>query len=88
MSESHSNSPIINQFKQHEKDTGSCEVQVVLLSQKIAHLTEHLRTHKKDLHSRRGLILMTSRRRRLLDYLRQRDIAKYNLLIQELKLRR
>lgn len=79
---------IISEYKAHDSDTGSCEVQVALLSARINHLTEHLRTHRKDFHSRRGLILMTSRRRKLLDYLKRTDLNKYNDLIKRLGLRR
>lgn len=79
---------VIEQYKLHDKDTGSCEVQVALLSARVAHLTEHLRDHKKDFHSRRGLIAMTSKRRKLLDYLKKNDLQRYNDLIKRLKLRR
>jgi len=63
-------------------------VQIALLSSRIAHLTEHLRTHRKDFHSRRGLLQMTSRRRKLLDYLKQREYTRYEAIIKKLKLRR
>lgn len=79
---------IIEKFAVHAKDTGSCEVQIALLSARIAHLTAHLRNNKKDYHSRRGLILMTSRRRKLLDYLKKNKESAYNQLIADLKLRR
>jgi small subunit ribosomal protein S15 len=79
---------IINEYKTHEGDTGSCEVQVALLTARVAHLTEHLRTHRKDFHSRRGLILMTSKRRKLLDYLKRTELNRYNTLIKRLGLRR
>ncbi|MBT3468624.1 MAG: 30S ribosomal protein S15 [Opitutae bacterium] len=79
---------IIEDNRVHEKDTGSCEVQIALLSSRIAHLTEHLRTHRKDFHSRRGLLQMTSRRRKLLDYLKQREYTRYEAIIKKLKLRR
>ena len=79
---------IITDYKTHDADTGSCEVQVALLTARIAHLTEHLRSHRKDFHSRRGLIKMTSRRRKLLDYLKRHDLDKYTEIIQRLKLRR
>ncbi len=69
-------------------DTGSPEVQVAILSERIANLTEHFKTHKKDNHSRRGLLKMVSRRRRLLDYVRGRDAARYQSLIGRLGLRR
>jgi small subunit ribosomal protein S15 len=79
---------IIGDYRTHETDTGSCEVQIALLTAKVNHLTEHLRTHRKDFHSRRGLIGMTSRRRKLLDYVKKHDLKKYNELLQRLKLRR
>lgn len=79
---------IITQFKTHDKDTGSSEVQIALLSARINHLTEHLRTHRKDFHSRRGLLQMASRRRKLLDYVKRHDLAKYNELLQKLNLRK
>ena len=67
---------IITQYKVHEKDTGSCDVQIALLTARINHLTEHLRAHRKDFHSRRGLLQMASRRRKLLDYLKRHALAK------------
>ena len=79
---------VISNFRIHEKDTGSCEVQVALLSARIAHLTEHLRDHRKDFHSRRGLLLMTTKRRRLLNYLKKHDLETYSGLIQKLNLRK
>ena len=79
---------IITQFKIHEKDTGSSEVQIALLTARINHLTEHLRTHRKDFHSRRGLLQMASRRRKLLDYLKREDLNKYNEILQKLSLRK
>jgi len=88
MSEAVDKTQIIENYKTKDGDTGSPEVQVALLSARIAHLTEHLRTHRKDFHSRRGLIHMTNRRRKLLDYLKKNDLDRYNNLIQRLKLRR
>ena len=79
---------IITQYKVHEKDTGSCDVQIALLTARINHLTEHLRGHRKDFHSRRGLLQMASRRRKLLDYLKRHDLTKYNDLLQRLNLRK
>ena len=79
---------IIAQHKTHDKDTGSSEVQVALLTARINHLTEHLRTHRKDFHSRRGLLQMASRRRKLLDYLKKHDLPKYTELLQKLNLRK
>lgn len=81
-------SKVIEDYRVHGTDTGSSEVQVALLSARINHLTDHLRTHRKDFHSRRGLIMMTVRRRKLLDYLKRTDLPKYNELLQRLKLRR
>lgn len=79
---------VISDFKVHDSDTGSPEVQIALLTQRVNHLTEHLRTHRKDFHSRRGLIAMTSRRRKLLDYVKRHDLEKYKELLERLKLRR
>ncbi|GGI06548.1 30S ribosomal protein S15 [Egicoccus halophilus] len=79
---------IIARFAQSEGDTGSPEVQVALLTKRISHLTEHLKTHKHDHHSRRGLLMLVGQRRRLLNYLRDKDIERYRALIAELELRR
>ncbi len=79
---------IMTDYATVERDTGSPEVQVALLSQRIKDLTEHLKLHKHDHHSRRGLLLLVGRRRRLLDYLRKTDIARYRSLIERLGLRR
>jgi small subunit ribosomal protein S15 len=79
---------IISQFKINDKDTGSSEVQIALLTARINMLTEHLRTHRKDFHSRRGLIAMASRRRKLLDYVKRHDLPKYTELLQKLNLRK
>ena len=81
-------SEVIAHYKTHEKDTGSSDVQIALLTARINHLTEHLRTHRKDFHSRRGLLQMASRRRTLLDYVKSEDLAKYNDLLQKLSLRK
>ena len=78
----------IETFKTHAKDTGSADVQIALLTHRINHLTEHLQTAKKDHSSRRGLIVMVSKRRRLLDYLGHKDEARYQKLIERLGLRR
>ena len=78
----------IDTFKTHAKDTGSADVQIALLTHRINHLTEHLQTNKKDHSSRRGLIIMVSKRRRLLDYLSHKDEARYQKLIERLGLRR
>jgi len=78
---------IINEFKTHPQDTGSPEVQVALLTRRIQYLTEHFKTFKKDHHSRRGLLRLVGRRRRLLDYLKQKDISRYRSLIERLGLR-
>ncbi len=79
---------IIGEYKRGDGDTGSPEVQVALLTEKIKYLTEHFKTHKKDHHSRRGLLKMVSQRRRLLDYLNRKDHDRYRDLIQRLQLRR
>ncbi len=79
---------LIKEFAQHEGDTGSPEVQVALLSERIRNLTEHLKTHAKDFHSRRGLLMMVGQRRRLLDYLRRKDVTRYKALVDRLGLRR
>jgi len=79
---------IINQFKIHETDTGSPEVQIAVLTEEINTLNEHLRSHKKDHHSRRGLMKMVGRRRNLLTYLRNKDVQRYRELINSLGLRR
>lgn len=79
---------IIADYRTHETDTGSSDVQIALLTQRIQHLTEHLRTHRKDFHSRRGLIALTSRRRKLLDYVKKHDLEKYKQLLDRLSLRR
>ena len=79
---------LVGEFKQSENDTGSPEVQVAILTSRIVTLTEHFKDHKKDNHSRRGLLKMVSRRRRLLDYLKRKDQARYDTLISRLGLRR
>jgi small subunit ribosomal protein S15 len=79
---------IIQEHRHHQSDTGSPEVQVALLSERINQLTEHLRTHQKDHHSRRGLLMLVGKRRRLLDYLRRNDVERYRTLIARLGLRR
>ena len=79
---------IISKHGRDEKDTGSPEVQVALLTARINHLTEHLRTHKKDYHSRRGLLKLVGQRRGLLDYVKRQDVVKYRALIGELGLRK
>ncbi len=79
---------IVAKYRLNEKDTGSPEVQIALLTERINYLTEHLKTHKKDHHSRRGLLKMVGQRRRLLDYLVGRERARYERIIQELGLRK
>jgi len=79
---------VIEANRLHETDTGSPEVQIALLTERINHLTEHMRTHKKDFHSRLGLLKLVGQRRRLLDYLKDRDIESYRQVIAELGLRR
>ena len=78
----------ISKFKQHDSDTGSPEVQVALLTDRIIYLTEHVKVHKKDHHSRRGLLILVGRRRRLLNYLKKKNINRYRALIEELGLKR
>jgi small subunit ribosomal protein S15 len=79
---------IINEFKQHESDTGSPEVQIAILTARITYLTEHFKTHKKDHHSRRGLLKLVGQRRRLLDYLKGKEVARYKTVIERLGIRR
>ncbi|WP_404452666.1 30S ribosomal protein S15 [Virgibacillus necropolis] len=79
---------IINEYKVHENDTGSPEVQIAVLTAEITTLNDHLRTHKKDHHSRRGLLKMVGKRRNLLNYLRNNDVTRYRELIKRLGLRR
>jgi small subunit ribosomal protein S15 len=79
---------LTSQFGADEKDTGNTRVQVALLTERINHLTEHLRAHKKDHHSRRGLLMLVGQRRRLLNYLQKKDLEGYRALIKELGLRR
>ena len=78
----------ITEHKLHETDTGSPEVQIALLSDRVTHLTEHLKVHKKDHHSRRGLLQIVGRRRRLLDYVKNNDVERYRGIIAKLGLRR
>ncbi len=79
---------LIEQYKLHETDTGSPEVQISLLTHRIQYLTEHLKIHKKDHHSRRGLLMLVGRRRRLLNYVRHSDVQRYRTIIESLGLRR
>lgn len=79
---------LIAEFKTHDTDTGSPEVQIAVLTEEINNLNEHLRTHKKDHHSRRGLLKMVGKRRNLLTYLRNKDVQRYRVLINRLGLRR
>ena len=79
---------IVDNFKTHQKDTGSPEVQIAILSEKISYLTEHFKTHAKDHHSRRGLLRMVGKRRRLLDYLKDKDVARYKTVIEKLGIRK
>ena len=79
---------LINEYKVHETDTGSPEVQIAVLTEQINNLNDHLRTHKKDHHSRRGLLKMVGKRRNLLTYLRNKDVQRYRVLINKLGLRR
>lgn len=79
---------LIDSFKLHESDTGSPEVQIGLLTHRISYLTDHLKVHKKDHHSRRGLLMLVGRRRRLLNYVKSNDIKRYRTIIETLGLRR
>ena len=79
---------LIDEFRTHDTDTGSPEVQIALLSERIGYLTEHFKIHKKDHHSRRGLLKLVGQRRRLLNYLRQKDIDRYREVISRLGIRR
>ncbi|MBO5413394.1 MAG: 30S ribosomal protein S15 [Clostridia bacterium] len=79
---------IINEFKREENDTGSSEVQIALLTERINELTEHLKVHKKDNHSRRGLLQMVGKRRNLLNYLAKKDLDKYREVVEKLNLRK
>ena len=81
-------SATISEYRLHDSDTGSPEVQVALLTERINHLTGHLKAHKKDHHGRRGLLMLVGRRRRLLDYVRENDVERYRQLIARLGLRR
>jgi small subunit ribosomal protein S15 len=79
---------LIQKYKLHDSDTGSPEVQIGLLSHRIQYLTEHLKVHKKDHHSRRGLLMLVGRRRRLLNYVKNNDVKRYRTIIETLGLRR
>jgi len=79
---------ILQKYRRHDADTGSPEVQIALLTERIVNLTEHFKTHKKDHHSRRGLLHLVSLRRRLLNYLKREDAARYKKLIEQLGLRK
>jgi small subunit ribosomal protein S15 len=81
-------SALVQKFRQHDTDTGSPEVQVALLSERINLLTDHFKTHKKDHHSRRGLLKLVGQRRRLLDYLKTKDVTRYKTLIEGLGIRK
>ena len=79
---------VIGQYRLHESDTGSPEVQIALLSHRIEYLTEHFKTHKKDHHSRRGLLKLVGKRRRLLDFLKKSDVERYRKMVSSLNLRK
>lgn len=79
---------LITEYATHDGDTGSPEVQVAILTERISNLTEHLKVHRKDFHSRRGLLIMVGQRRRLLDYLKRKELGRYETLIKSLGLRR
>lgn len=87
MSESINKESIIKEFQTHPNDTGSSEVQIAILSARINHLTDHLKTHRKDVHCRRGLIALASRRRKLLTYLKKHELSKYTTIIKQLGIR-
>ena len=88
MSEQVKKQNIIEENRSHEKDTGSSEVQIALLTARITHLTEHLKTHRKDFHSRRGLLMMAARRKKLLDYLKRNKLESYKDVISKLNIRK
>ena len=79
---------VVQSFRRHDSDTGSPEVQVALITSRIAYLAEHFKTHKKDHHSRRGLLKLVGRRRRLLDYLKRTDVDRYRKVVADLNLRK
>jgi small subunit ribosomal protein S15 len=79
---------LIEKFRMHDKDTGSPEVQVALLTHRITYLTEHVKVHKKDHHSRRGLLMLVGQRRKLLNYVKNKDVNRYRTIIKDLGLRR
>ncbi|GBC63920.1 30S ribosomal protein S15 [Desulfonema ishimotonii] len=79
---------LVDKFKLHDTDTGSPEVQIGLLTHRISYLTEHLKVHKKDHHSRRGLLMLVGKRRRLLNYVKSKDVQRYRTIIETLGLRR
>ncbi|HNZ27263.1 MAG TPA: 30S ribosomal protein S15 [Spirochaetota bacterium] len=79
---------LIKQFGKNEKDTGSPEVQIALLTERVKYLTEHLKSHVKDFHSRRGLLMLVGKRRRLLDYLKNKEIERYRSIISDLGIRK
>jgi len=79
---------VIKKFQGHEKDTGSAEVQIALLTTRIIYLTEHFRSHKKDFHSRRGLLKLVNQRRKMLEYLKSKDVERYKKILKELNLRK
>ncbi len=79
---------VIKKFQINPKDTGSAEVQIAILTERIKYLTEHFKYHKKDFHSRRGLLKLVNQRRKLLDYLKRKDADKYKTILKELKLRK
>ncbi len=79
---------IIGKFQNHDKDTGSTEVQIALLTERIQYLTEHFKMHKKDFHSRRGLLKLVNQRRKMLDYLKEKNVDSYKNILKELNLRK
>lgn len=79
---------VIGEFRIHEKDTGSADVQIALLTERVKDITEHLKEYKKDHHGRRGLLVIVAQRRKLLDYLKKRDVGRYQAIVKKLGLRR
>ena len=79
---------VIEKFRSHDKDTGSTEVQIALLTERIRYLTDHFKFHKKDVHSRRGLLKVVNQRRKMLDYLKKKDADKYKQILKELNIRK
>ena len=88
MLEKDAKAAVMAPHRKHESDTGSPQVQIAILTQRIQHLTEHMKVHKKDFHTQRGLLMLVGRRRRMLDYLRRNDVDRYRAIIAKLGIRR